>query len=43
MKLVSESLNELYKFEKKSGPLDSLGVGQIYLIEKWLESQSIDD
>jgi hypothetical protein len=43
MNLVSESLNELYKFEKKNNPLISLGVGQINEITKWLDEMEIED
>jgi hypothetical protein len=39
-KLISESLN---KFEKKSDPLTSLGVGQKVLIENWLRKMRISD
>jgi len=41
MKLVSESLNELYKFEKKSDPLVSLGIGKKALITSWLDEMNI--
>jgi len=41
MKLVSESLNELYNFEKKSDPLFSLGVGKKVLITRWLDEMGI--
>ena len=41
MKLVSESLNELYKFEKKSDSLVSLGVGKKMLITKWLDEMGV--
>jgi hypothetical protein len=41
MKLVVESLNELYKFEKKVNPLDSLGISKRVLIEKWLDDMNI--
>jgi hypothetical protein len=41
MNLVSESLNELYKFEKKSDPYTSLGIGQKYLITKWLDEMDV--
>jgi len=43
MKLVSESLNELYNFEKKSDPLVSLGVGKKALITRWLDDMGITD
>ena len=43
MKLVSESLNELYNFEKKDNPLDSLGIGKKALIEKWLNEMGVKD
>jgi hypothetical protein len=39
-KIVSESL---YSFEKKSNHLDSLGVGQIALIKKWLKENYIKE
>jgi len=41
MNLVSESLNELYNFEKKSDSLSSLGIGKKALIEKWLKEHSL--
>ena len=41
MNLVSESLNELYKFEKKTNPLSSLGIGKKVLITKWLDEMGI--
>jgi hypothetical protein len=41
MKIVNESLLELYKFEKKINPLDSVGVGKIFLIEEWLKEMKI--
>jgi hypothetical protein len=41
MKLVSESLNELHNFEKKSNSLDSLGVGMKAIIIKWLDEMNI--
>jgi hypothetical protein len=43
VKLVSESLNELYKFEKKCDPLVSLGVGTHALIVNWLNEMHIDN
>jgi len=43
IKLVYESLNELYKFEKKSDPLSSLGVGKKALIEKWLDEMKLSN
>jgi hypothetical protein len=43
MKLVSESLNELYKFEKKSNSLDSLNIGRKALIIKWLDEMDVED
>jgi hypothetical protein len=43
MKLVIETLNELYKFEKKSDPLVSLNVGKKVLIEKWLKEMYIEN
>jgi len=42
-KIVSESLNELYKFEKKSNPLTSLNIGKKTLIEKWLKEMNIKE
>jgi hypothetical protein len=39
--LVVESLNELYKFEKKSEPLDSLNIGKKALISKWLDDHEV--
>ena len=41
MKLVNESLNELYKFQKKSNPLNSLGIGKKALIKKWLHENRV--
>jgi hypothetical protein len=41
MKLVVESLNELYSFEKRSNPLVSIRVGQTSLIENWLNKYNI--
>jgi hypothetical protein len=32
----------MYSFEKKSDPLDSLGVGQRSLITKWLDEMNIE-
>jgi len=37
-KLISESL---YKFEKKSNPLTSLGIGKEIVIKKWLNNKAI--
>jgi hypothetical protein len=41
MKLVVESLNELYSFERKSNPLSSLGIGLKKLIEDWLDNSRL--
>jgi len=43
MKIVNESLNELYKFEKKTNHLSSLGIGKRTFIEKWLDDMHIHD
>jgi hypothetical protein len=40
-KLISESLDK-YSFEKKSDPLDSLGVGKKVLISKWLDEMDVE-
>jgi len=42
MNIVSESLNELHNFEKKSNSLSSLGIGKRALIEKWLDEMHIE-
>jgi len=42
-KLVSESLNELYKFEKKGNALDSLNIGKKSLIISWLDKMNVTD
>jgi hypothetical protein len=43
MKIVNESLLELYKFEKKNDSLASIGVGKKVIIEKWLNKMLIEN